>query len=325
MKRKHLAATILTFFIMSLFFTAVAHSADDYPSRNVEYVIGWGAGGGSDTFGRVINIKVRRLLKTNVVVVNMPGAASAVAMEYVLNQPADGYTLFGCTSELVSNQLQGRTKYTYKDFTPVFRAHVDVGMIQSVPNDNFSNWDEFVTFAKSGTRKIRLGGTGAASFDQIASFIILDSAGIADRVTYIPYESAGKMHAALMGGHIDAMYEEPGITLDLLDAGKMLGLISFTKKRLSRFPKTICAGEKGYEIPPKLWRGLVVKKGTPQKIVDQLEKTYTEAMKAPMYQSFEKNRLLTLFPGYMGSKEFAAELEREYKMYERVVNKLGFK
>jgi len=298
-------------------------AAEKFPSRNIEYVVGWGAGGGSDIFGRIINMPVRRILKTSIAVVNMPGAASAIAMEYAQKQPADGYTLLGLTSELVSNQLQGRTRYSYEDFTPIIRAHVDIGMIQASQKSPFKNWKEFVNFAKSGKRKIRLGGTGAASFDQIASVIILDSAGIADKITYIPYDSAGEMHASILGGHIDAMYEEPGVTLNLIEAGKMAPLIVFTEKRLEKFPNVPSAGELGYEIPPMMWRGIVVKKGTPQEVVDILEKAYTKAMQHPMYKAFEEQRLLTLFPGYMGSKAFAADLAKEYEMYSKVLKKLG--
>jgi len=204
---------IFVLLIMScLVFSAFSAMAQDkYPSRNIEYVVGWGAGGGSDIFARIINIPVRRALSTNIAVINMPGAASAIAMEYVQKQPADGYTILGLTSELVSNQLQGRSKYTHRDFSPVMRAHVDTGMIQTAPKSPFKTWAEFLKFAKTGGRKIRFGGTGAAGFDEIASLVILDSAGIADKVTYVPYDSAGEMHAGLLGGHLDAMYEEPGV------------------------------------------------------------------------------------------------------------------
>ncbi|MBW2309103.1 MAG: tripartite tricarboxylate transporter substrate binding protein [Deltaproteobacteria bacterium] len=307
------------------FSAGLTGAAEKFPARNIEYVVGWGAGGGSDIFGRIINMPTRRILKTTITVVNMPGAASAIAMEYIQKQPADGYTLLGLTSELVSNQLQGRTRYSYKDFTPIIRAHVDIGMIQGGPKSPFKNWKGFVDFAKGGERKIRLGGTGAASFDQIASVIILDSAGIADKITYIPYDSAGEMHASLLGGHIDAMYEEPGVTLNMIEAGKMIPLIVFTEKKLEKFPDVPSAGDLGYEIPPMMWRGIVVKKGTPQDIVDILEKAYTKAMKHPMYKAFEQQRLLTLFPGYMGSKAFAADLAREYKMYSKVLEKMGQK
>lgn len=302
-------------------FTAMAQ--DKYPSRNIEYVVGWGAGGGSDIFARIINIPVRRSLNTNIAVINMPGAASAIAMEYVQKQPADGYTLLGLTSELVSNQLQGRSAYTHKDFSPIMRAHVDTGMIQTAPKSPFKTWAEFLNFAKTGGRKIRFGGTGAAGFDEIASLVILDSAGIADKVTYVPYDSAGEMHAALLGGHLDAMYEEPGITLDMIQTGKMIPLIVFTKERLKKFPDVPSAGELGYAIPPMIWRGVVVKKGTPQNIVDILEAAYKKAMDSDMYKAFEKQGLLDLVPGYLGSKDFAADLDREYEVYKKIIQKLA--
>ena len=100
-------------------------------------------------------------------------------------------------------------------------------------------------------------------------------------------------------------------------------LIIFTAKRLEKFPDVPAAGELGYEVPPMLWRGIMVKKGTPQEIVDLLEQTYVKSMQKAMYKSFEQNRLLTLFPGFLGSKDFEKDLEREYQMYQKVVEKLG--
>lgn len=303
----------------------LAQAQDKYPSRNIDYVIGWGAGGGSDYFGRVINMPMRKILTVNVNVVNMPGAAEAIATEHVQRQLADGYTLFGATSELSTGQLLGRTKYNYKDFTPIMRAHVDVGGFQSALNQNFKDWNGFLAYAKSLNRKIRVGGTGAASFDQLVSQIIIDSAGIADKCNYIPFDSAGEMHASLLGGHIDLMYEEPGVTVDMIAARKMVLLLVFSDKRLGKFPDVPSAGELKYEIPPMLWRGILVKKGTPQPIVELLEKSYTQAMKDPMYVAFEKDRLLDLFPGYLNSKDWEAELAREYAAFEKVISKLGLK
>jgi tripartite-type tricarboxylate transporter receptor subunit TctC len=323
MKRKVFGIGLIVVLVGLHFSPAMTLAAEEYPSRTIEYVVGWGAGGGSDTFARIINIPVRRKLGQKIAVVNMPGASSSIAMQYIQQQPADGYTLFGCTSELSINQLQGLTTYTFKDFTPIIRAHVDVGALQTAPGREYKTWKEIVDFAKGTERKIRLAGIGAASIDEIASVIVLDCEEITEKFTYIPFESAGKMHAALLGGHIDVMYEEPGVTIDLIDAGKMIPLIFFTEKRLERFPNVPCAGELGYEIPPMLWRGITVKKGTPQAIVDRLEEVYTKAMEHPMYKAFEESRLLTLFPGYLGSKDFETYLAREYQMYKKVVEKLG--
>jgi tripartite-type tricarboxylate transporter receptor subunit TctC len=215
-------ALFLSVALMFLFsYVGQAIAQEKFPTKNIDYVVGWGAGGGSDVFARIITIPVRRILGTTVTVVNMPGASASIAMDYVQKQPADGYNLLGLTTELVSNQLLKLSPYSHKDFIPIIRAHVDIGMIQGSPKSPFKDWNGFVQFAKTGERKIRLAGTGAASFDQIACAIILDSAGITEKITYIPYDSAGEMHAALLGGHIDAMYEEPGVTLSLIEAGKL--------------------------------------------------------------------------------------------------------
>jgi tripartite-type tricarboxylate transporter receptor subunit TctC len=318
-------ALFLSVALMFLFsYVGQAIAQEKFPTKNIDYVVGWGAGGGSDVFARIITIPVRRILGTTVTVVNMPGASASIAMDYVQKQPADGYNLLGLTTELVSNQLLKLSPYSHKDFIPIIRAHVDIGMIQGSPKSPFKDWNGFVQFAKTGERKIRLAGTGAASFDQIACAIILDSAGITEKITYIPYDSAGEMHAALLGGHIDAMYEEPGVTLSLIEAGKLTPLIVFTEKRVQKFPDVPSAGDLKYEIPPMMWRGIIVRKGTPPHIVEILEKAYTKAREDSVYKAFERDRLLDLYPAFMGSKDFAADLDREYELYKKVLKKIGY-
>ena len=293
----------------------------DYPKRSIQYVVGWGAGGGSDIFGRVITIPVKNKLGVPVLVVNMPGAASATATNYVMDQPADGYTLFGITSDIMSNIFLERTKYTNKDLAPIIRAHVDIGMIQIGPHSPFKTWDALLKHAKENPGKQTWGGTGAGSYDEVATAVIRQSAGI--DVKYVPFESASEMHAALLGGHIHAMYEEAGPVIAMIDAGKTQPLLVIADKKLDRFPNVPCAKELGYSVPPLQWRGVAVKKGTPQPIVDILEKAFTEAIKSPEYQDFEKKRFLNLYPGFMDSKAFAVDLEREYPIYEKIMKSMG--
>jgi len=296
---------------------------EGYPKRSIEYVVGWGAGGGSDTFARIICIPVRRKLKVPLVVVNMPGAASAIATNYVMRQPADGYTLFGITNEICMNPLLGRTKYIpHKDLTPIIRAHVDVSSIMVGKRSPVKTWQELVDYAKKNPGALSVGGTGAASFDELAAAVIWDSAGI--KVEYIPFDSAGEMHAALLGGHIDAMYEEPGVVMSMVEEGSVWPVLMLTEKRVARFSNVPCAGELGYEVPPKLWRGIAVKGGTPMDIVKYLEYVFTEAMKTDVYQSFEERRMLNLYPGYLGSEDFKKAWEREYELYEKMMKKLGY-
>jgi tripartite-type tricarboxylate transporter receptor subunit TctC len=320
-KKRYLITVMFLTLLVTSFFIAGTAFSQDYPKRTIQYIVGWGAGGGSDIFGRVITVPVKNKLGVPVIVVNMPGASSATATNYVMDQPADGYTLFGTTSDIMSNIFLARTKYTNRDLTPIIRAHVDIGMIQIGPHTPFKTWDALIKHAKENPGKQTWGGTGAGSYDEVASAVIRSSAGI--NVKYVPFESASEMHAALLGGHIHAMYEEAGPVIAMIDAGKTQPVIVIADKRLERFPNVPCAKELGYSVPPFQWRGVAVKKGTPQPIVDILEKAFIEAVKSPEYQDFEKKRFLNLYPGFLGSKDSAVDMEREYPIYEEIMKKMG--
>ena len=320
-----LALSLLLLTVGSLIQAAQEEVAkpEGYPKRSIEYVVGWGAGGGSDTFGRLICIPARRKLGVPIAVVNMSGAASAIATNYVMKQPADGYTLFGITNEICMNPLLGRTKcIPHKDLTPIIRAHVDVASITVGKKSPVKTWQELVDYAKNNPGALSVGGTGAASFDELAAAAIWESAGI--KVEYIPFDSAGEMHASLLGGHIDAIYEEPGVVMSMVEEGSVWPALMLTEKRLARFPDVPCAGELGYKVPPKLWRGIAVKGGTPADVVKYLEYVFTEARKTGLYKSFEERRLLNLYPGYQGTEDFKESWKEEYELYERMMKKLGY-
>jgi len=320
-KTRFSAGVALVAILITSLFMANGAFSQDYPKRTIQYIVGWGAGGGSDLFGRIITIPVKNKLGVPVIVVNMPGASSATATNFVMDQPADGYTLFGTTSDIMSNIFLERTKYTNKDLTPILRAHVDIGMIQIGPHSPFKTWDALIKHAKENPGKQTWGGTGAGSYDEVATAVIRSSAGI--NVKYVPFESASEMHAALLGGHIHAMYEEAGPVIAMIDAGKTQPILVIAEKKLERFPNVPCAKELGYAVPPLQWRGVAVRKGTPQPIVDILEKTFIEATKSPEYLDFEKKRFLNLYPGFLGSKDFAVDLEREYPIYEKIMKTMG--
>jgi putative tricarboxylic transport membrane protein len=298
-----------------------AQAGEKYPSRPIQWIVGWGAGGGTDVFTRGLVKGVQERLGTPIAVQNMPGASSATALDYVMNQPADGYTVFSITSDLLQNAVLKRGAHTFRDLTLLVRAHVDVGLIHAGPQSPFKTWAELVAQAKANPGKQTWTGTGAGSSDEINSAIVSESAGIA--IKYVPYEAASEMHAALLGGHVQAMYEEPGPAIGLIDAGRVKPLLVLTDKRLDRFPNVPCAKELGLAVPPFLWRGVAVKKGTPPEVVDALLQAIQGAMKAPEYRQFEEKRLLTLYPGFLVGEEFARTSEREYELYANIMKRLG--
>ena len=125
------------------------------------------------------------------------------------------------------------------------------------------------------------------------------------------FDDAGEMHAALLGGHIDTMFEEPGVVTGMVDEGLLKPVIILTEKRIAKFPDVLSAGEIGV-VPPMMWRGIAVKRGTPPEIVKYLEKVFTKSLESDLYRSFEQGRLLYLYPGFLGSEDLMKVWENEF-------------
>lgn len=294
-------------------FGSAQAQAQDYPCDSVEWIVGWGAGGGSDVFARSIAPAVSEQLGVPVTVINMPGASSITAMQEVVNRPADGCTLFSITPDQLTNEMTGLTELSYEELTPVMRAHMDVGMIHAQADSEFDTWEKLT----SASRPVLVGGTGAASFDEIVVEIVMEDADVEYR--YIPYEDASGMHADLLGGRLDAIYEEVSVIGSMHEAGQVEPLLVLAESRLDQYPDVPAAGELGLPVPPSLWRGVAVKAGTDETTVAKLEEAFMQAADAEAYQEFEQERMLNLTEGRLGADAFADLLEREHELYSRVI------
>ncbi len=285
--------------------------------RNVEYIVGWGAGGGSDNFARNIAPGVSEALGIPVKVINIPGGNAIPAMQQVLSRPADGCTLFGISTDLVTNEAVGLTELSYRDLIPLMRAHVDVAMLLINGKGHLDSWHDVLSYARENQGELLVGGTGAAGYDEVVLGILLESAGVEYR--YIPYESGPSMHADLLGGRLDVAYEEIGVIFSMIDAGQVKPAMVVAEQRVERFADVASAGELGYEVPPLQWRGVAAHGETPAEIVEILEAALLGVVTSESYREFEERRMLDLFPGVLGSADFLPILERDLATFRGVV------
>ena len=308
----------------------------DYPTRKIEMNLWYGPGGGSDIFARTIGIPARRYLNpAPLVIINIPGAAGVNGMLYTMEQPADGYSITCLVNDLPINDLLKRAKYegktvTIDDFVPIACIQRDIAGIQvsgkksHARGEPFKDINDLVTYAKANPGKVSIGGTGSAGFDEIVTAMFTKAAGI--DVKYVPFDSAGKMHAQVLGGHIDAMFEEFGPTVSLLERGDIRMLVMFKEDRVkdSRFTDIPAAPEFGWDVTMGRWRGFGAKKGTPPEIIEFLHQVFKRASTHSLYKGMEKSRLLDLRPGYMGPGEFADFIKKEKAAFEPILKDLGY-
>ncbi|MCG8402191.1 MAG: tripartite tricarboxylate transporter substrate binding protein [Firmicutes bacterium] len=297
-------------------------AAAGYPERPVEVIVGWGAGGGTDTFARAITKPASEILGQPMPVKNMSGASGAIAGDYITQQPADGYTMWAMGSNYAVNVALNRTPHDLSAYTPIARIQHDTAMLQVAENGAFQTIDELVEYAKANPGKVKMGGTGAASFDEVVVALWEEAAGV--DVNYVPYEKGGAMHSALMGGHVDVMFEELGSTASLVEEGSIKPILAFTNKKIESMPDLPICADKGWDVTLGNWRGIMVKKGTPEPVIQQLQDVLEQAYNDSGYKEFEKQGYLNLRAGYQNSDDFAKHIQENIEQYRKALVNLGY-
>lgn len=302
--------------------TAAAPKPKGYPERAIEVVVQYGAGGGSDIFVRSLFNAARKEIGVAVNVTNMTGAAGVRASNYVLSQPADGYTIYNFSPEQLINTVMGREDFRL--FAPLCNVQQDESIFYVRAESQFKTIQDVIKYAKANPGKLQFTGTTPQSPDEIIIMQFAKKAGI--QIKYVPFDKAPETHAAVLGGHIDVLHEEPGVIISLIEAKKLRPLVVFTEKRLpvGWGADVPTARELGYDITMGRWRGLAVKKGTSPEIINWLAYVLEKATKDPAYSDIAKKSLLDLRPGWKGPAEYGKFWEEDFKAYKEILDDLGY-
>ncbi len=301
--------------------TASEDAGDKYPERALEVIVGWGAGGGTDVFARSISKPASEVIGQSMPVKNMEGSSGAIAGDFITQQPADGYTVWGMGVNYAINVALGRTPHAVDSYIPVVRIQHDTALLHVGKDVPYQTIQELVEYIKANPGKVKIGGTGAASFDEVVLALWKDMEGL--DFIYVPYEKGGAMHSALLGGHIDVMFEEMGPVSALVDNDSITPVLLFAQDRAKKLPDVPSSVELGWDLTLGNWRGIMVKKDTPDNVVNKLEEAFTAAKDDADYLKYEGESFLDLRPGYLNSADFKVFMEKEIEIYTEALKKLG--
>lgn len=299
-----------------------AAAGDKYPSKPVTIICVHGVGGGTDVFSRAIAMTLAKALKQSVVVNNVTGASGATGQAYVAKQPADGYTIMANGSDIEINDVLKRGDTTRNDFTPIGRVQHDQGALWVKADSPYKTIQDLLQAVKANPDKVKFGIVNAMAFDDVLLGTFGDALGV--KLNTVPFQSGSESLAAVLGGHVDVMYDEPGPAWGTFEAKKIRPLMTFTEKRLPLMEDVPTSVELGYNVTLGIWRGLWVKKGTPDPIVKTLETSVKKAAEDPIYKAVEHQTMLDMRPGYLNSADFAKFIESEFQIYNKTMTKLGF-
>ncbi|MBB6448663.1 tripartite-type tricarboxylate transporter receptor subunit TctC [Geomicrobium halophilum] len=290
-----------------------SESVEDYPSRDIEILVGHGPGGGTDVFARTVGDLLEEELGVNINIVNMEGAGGATAKNEAGSRPGDGYTLVA-SSAFAPATAQGNIE-GLDDLRPVARMQSDVFTVLANP-EVYEDFDEFVEAAEN--EGVEVGGVGAGDMDEITANLLIEETGL--DINYVSFEGAGDMHAAALGGHIDAMMEEPGPAVEYISSGDLIPLIAFNDERLDDFEDIPTTVEKDIDLIDGVERGFVAPADTPDEIVSEIESALQNVYESEEYQQHAEDQYLTYREGWLGSEEYEQKLEEDIERISEVID-----
>ena len=320
--RWHLSRLIVVGVVLGLLGQAIPVLGQAYPARPIEFIVPFGAGGGSDLLARAIakTIGDERLLAQPLTVTNRAGGSGAVGWAYVLGKRGDPYFLATVSGSFWTTPLVGLAPFSYKDFTPVAGLARDTFLFVVRSESTYRTLREVVAVSRQSPELISVSGSAIASDDRVATGLLQKAAGI--KFNYIPFGGSGPALTALLGGHVSSTWLNPGEGLEQLKAGKVRALAVTSPERLKIMPDVPTFRELGYEIVWEQFRGVVAPPAMPADalriIVDAMMKMCRSARWTKDY--IEPN---VLQPVCQGPPEFAKTLEEVNEKYRTTFRDLG--
>jgi tripartite-type tricarboxylate transporter receptor subunit TctC len=302
---------------------APASAQSDYPSRPIRLVVGFAAGGGNDIFARLVADKASQMLGQTVIVENKPGAGGRLAPEYVLQQSADGYTLFvGPSGAMaVAAAIYPDLKYSpTKDFVPLAMI-ANFPLIMVIGTDNPSqNLKEFVAWMKAHPDKANYASSSPA-FIIVTELFKLKS-GMPG--TMIPYKSSNEMNLSVIQGQSAMTIADGPPTIPQVKAGKVKAVAVTGKERSDELPDVPSMAEAGYpEVDVHLWSGIFAPSKVPPAIVAKLQKAFAAAIADPSVAA--KLKAMAVNPGGATPDQFEKIIQSDVVKFGDVVKAANLK
>ena len=287
--------------------------AQGYPSKPIRVIVPFAAAGANDLSARAIQRPLGKVLGGTVVVENLAGASTKIAVNDLMKAAPDGHTLM----------LAGHVALMGYYYSGIYDAKIwdqltilgqtgrmPWGMLEARADAPFKNWAELVAYAKKNPGKLSVGGPAPGGMMNLIVIETARSAGI--DVTYVPFAGGGPSGTALLGGHVEYRVAQPSEVFPNLRAGKTRGLAVAFPNRVPEMPDVPTFGELGimYDIPVfgfDFWGP----PNMPPELARRISTAIEQAIKDPEFVEASKRLAYQpVFTGPEGLRESMRNFER---------------
>jgi tripartite-type tricarboxylate transporter receptor subunit TctC len=266
----------------ALTFAAYPATADDYPSRTVKIIAPFGAGGPTDVYTRAIAEELRKSLHQTFIIENRPGAGTTIGTDVVAKAAPDGYTLLMISgTQTVNETLYSKKPYQLmRDLVPVAPL-IDTDLVLVVPASlPVKTVPELLALARAKPGTINYGSSGPGSNYHMAGELLKNLTGI--DIVHVPYKGSTGARNDILSGQIQMLFDSVPTMAPLIKGGLVRPLATSGKTRSSILPEVPTLDEAGVPgFQASLWVGFMAPAGTPQPIVDLLNREISKILARP--------------------------------------------
>ncbi len=256
-----------------------AMAADPFPTKPLEMVVPFPAGGSTDVMCRTIVARATPFLGNQpCVVVNKPGGGTVVGSKYVLDNRNDGHTLYSTSaSSMMIAPIVHKTDYSWKDFIGICQTMFSSDAVYVQANAPFDTLATFIEYARKNPGKIKYATSGSGTSPHLAMEGLAAFTKIS--IKQIPTKGDAEAVTALLGGHVMAAAGNPIAYQPHAEAGKLRCLAQFGMERDKAFlPNVPTFKEQGVDVVVDLWRWIVVPKGVPPERLKFLQEAFMKIL-----------------------------------------------
>jgi tripartite-type tricarboxylate transporter receptor subunit TctC len=296
--------------------------AAGYPDKTVKIVVGFAAGGATDSLARMVANNLHEAWGQPVVVENRPGAGGNIAHELVARAPGDGYTLLFTSAPLAINpSLYRNLNYdALKDFSPVTLVATVPSLLLVPAGSPIGNFGEFLKHVRSNPGKLSYGSAGNGTPQHLAMELLKSMAHL--HIVHVPYKGGAPAVADLIGGQTDVMFAAFPEASPHVNGGRLRALAISSPERSKVMPAVPTVAEGGVENFGAVgWQGLLAPAATPPEVVRHIHDAVAKALARPENRS-KIDAMGIEFSG-QGPVEFKSFLGREVSKWSAVVKQSG--
>ena len=296
-----------------------------FPAKPVKIIIPFVAGGSSDIVGRALGSKFQELLGQPAVVENKPGANGSIAAEFVAKADPDGYTvLVGSIGVFSINAalFKDLRYHPVRDFAPITLAVTTPNVLVTKLDFPAKSVQELVQYARNNPGRISYGSSGTGSSDHLTSELfkqVTKTFGV-----HIPYRGGAAVVTDLLGGQIEASFQNLGTVATQIKAGKIRALAVTATARSATIPDVPTMAEAGFkDFVVTSWQAAGAPAKTPREVVAKLNEAAVKALRSPDV----RDRLTGIGFDIVASspEEFGQFMKAEVDRWTRVVERGGIK